>query len=416
MEPLAQSSHFFSLFLIFYLVTMKRFSGKTVIITGSSNGIGRTAAVLFAKQGAQVTITGRDAERLQTTRRQILRIKGVYEEDVNVVVANLTESKGQDEIIRSTLDKFGKIDILVNNAGANVTDGTMNTDQSMDLYHKTFQINFQAVTKGEIVNVSSVAGEGQALSGTPYYSASKAALNQYTRCVAIDLIQYGVRVNSVSPGVVSTGFLGAMGMADPIKEKLESFLASKKDCIPAGACGKPNDIAEIILFLADRKRSSYIIGHSIIADGGGTCSVLINSLFIYIVHDDKKIKLGDYRFLLIFFALYNFTSTAVDLLVPSCVLDYNYGFSFFIVDGVFEKKSTLGTLFISFRCCIVSAAYCILHCHFVYRYMLLFWTVLQAAYVFANADEERRNYMAPKFRETFGQDIHELNIMMLRLK
>ncbi|EGT34320.1 hypothetical protein CAEBREN_17374 [Caenorhabditis brenneri] len=112
--------------------------------------------------------------------------------------------------------------------------------------------------------------------------------------------------------------------------------------------------------------------HHYVPKFSGTCSVLINSLFIYIVHDNKKIKLGDYRFLLIFFALYNFTSTAVDLLVPSCVLDYNYGFSFFIVDGVFEK----------------------------------------AAYLFANADEERRNYMAPKFRETFEQDIQELNIVI----
>ncbi|CAL2046251.1 unnamed protein product [Caenorhabditis brenneri] len=175
--------------------------------------------------------------------------------------------------------------------------------------------------------------------------------------------------------------------------------------------------------------------HHYIPKFSGTCSILINSLFIYIVHDDKKIKLGDYRFLLIFFALYNFTSTAVDLLVPSCVLDYNYGFSFFIVDGVFEKKSTLGTLFVTFRCCVISAAYCILHCHFVYRYMLLFckkvldhyfmpygflFSILYCfvimglwfpgPYVFANADEERRNYMAPVFREKFDHDIHELNI------
>ncbi|EGT34291.1 hypothetical protein CAEBREN_30203 [Caenorhabditis brenneri] len=79
--------------------------------------------------------------------------------------------------------------------------------------------------------------------------------------------------------------------------------------------------------------------HHYIPKLSGTCSVLINSLFIYIVHDDKKIKLGDYPFLLIFFALYNFTSTAVDLLVPTCVLDYNYGFSMFVSDGVFEKEA-----------------------------------------------------------------------------
>ncbi|EGT52834.1 hypothetical protein CAEBREN_12771 [Caenorhabditis brenneri] len=261
---------------------MARFSGKSVIVTGSSNGIGRATAVLFARYGAQVTITGRDAERLEVTKQKMLKA-GSLPENVNVVVANLTDSDAQDRIVQSTLDKFGKIDVLVNNAGANVVDGTMNTDQSVDLYHKTFRINFQAVvemikktkeylikTKGEIVNVSSIAAGPQALPMAPFYAASKAALDQYTRCVAIDLIQYGVRVNSVSPGVVSTGFLSAMGLPDPVQEKAESFMASRKECIPAGVCGKPEDIAELIVFLSDRKRSSYIIGQSIVADGGSS--------------------------------------------------------------------------------------------------------------------------------------------------
>ncbi|EFP10737.1 hypothetical protein CRE_02521 [Caenorhabditis remanei] len=273
---------------------MKRFSGKTVIITGSSSGIGRATAILFAKQGAQVTITGRDAEKLEDTKKVILKA-ACKPHDLNIVVANLTDPSGLDEIVKSTLDKFGKIDILVNNAGANIADGTTNTDQSIELYHRTFQINFQAVvemikktknhlinTKGEIVNVSSVAGDSQALAATPYYSSAKAALNQYTRCVALDLIQYGVRVNSVSPGVVSTGFLGAMGLPDDAKGKVESFMASNKNCIPEGVFGKPNDIAEVILFLADRKRSSYIVGQSIIADGGTS---LVTGMQAYDIQD-----------------------------------------------------------------------------------------------------------------------------------
>ncbi|CAO4372805.1 unnamed protein product [Caenorhabditis nigoni] len=259
---------------------MARFSGKSVIITGSSNGIGRATAVLFARYGAQVTITGRDAERLEVTRQKILKAGG---QNVNAVLADVTDPQGQDRIIQSTLEKFGKIDVLVNNAGANIVDGTMNTDQSMDLYHKTFQLNFQAVvemikktkehlikTKGEIVNVSSIASGPQALPMAPYYAAAKAALDQYTRCVAIDLIQYGVRVNAVNPGVVSTGFLSAMGLPDPVQNKAEAFMASRKECIPAGVCGQPEDIAELIVFLADRKRASYIIGQSIVADGGSS--------------------------------------------------------------------------------------------------------------------------------------------------
>uniref|UniRef100_A0A1I7U733 3-oxoacyl-[acyl-carrier-protein] reductase n=1 Tax=Caenorhabditis tropicalis TaxID=1561998 RepID=A0A1I7U733_9PELO len=261
---------------------MPRFSGKIVIVTGSSNGIGRSAALIFAKEGAQVTITGRHAERLEETKKQILKA-GVAAENINSVVADVTESSGQDHIISTTLSKFGKIDILINNAGANLADGTSNTDQPVELYQKTFKLNFQAVvemtqktkehlikTKGEIVNVSSIVAGPQAHSGYPYYACAKAALDQYTRCTAIDLIQHGVRVNSVSPGAVGTGFMQAMGLPEPASQKLYDFMGSKKECIPVGYCGRPEEIANIIVFLADRNLSSYIIGQSIVADGGST--------------------------------------------------------------------------------------------------------------------------------------------------
>lgn len=91
---------------------MPRFSGKSVIVTGSSNGIGRSAALKFAQDGAQVTITGRNAERLEETRQVILKA-GVPAGNINAVVADLTDPTGQDEIVNTTLAKFGKIDILV---------------------------------------------------------------------------------------------------------------------------------------------------------------------------------------------------------------------------------------------------------------------------------------------------------------
>ncbi|UMM33409.1 hypothetical protein L5515_006904 [Caenorhabditis briggsae] len=124
--------------------------------------------------------------------------------------------------------------------------------------------------KGEIVNVSSIAAGPQAQPTFLYYAMSKAALDQYTRSAAIDLIQHGVRVNSVSPGAVVTGFGEAMGMPSGMHEKYEHFMETHKECIPYGAIGKPIDIAHIIAFLADRKLSSYIIGQSIVADGGSS--------------------------------------------------------------------------------------------------------------------------------------------------
>lgn len=263
---------------------MPRFSGKTVIITGSSNGIGRSAALLFAQDGASVTITGRNAERLEETRQLLLK-SGISEKNVNSVVADVTTPEGQDLLVKTTLEKFGKIDILVNNAGAAISDntGVTGTDQSIEVYHKTLQLNLQAViqmtqkakphlvaAKGEIVNVSSIVAGPQAQPEFMYYAIAKAALDQYTRSTAIDLIQHGIRVNSVSPGVVATGFTNAMGMPDQASQKFYNFMASHKECVPAGFAGRPEDIANIILFLADRNLSSYIIGQSIVADGGST--------------------------------------------------------------------------------------------------------------------------------------------------
>ncbi|KAF1752643.1 hypothetical protein GCK72_019198 [Caenorhabditis remanei] len=240
---------------------MPRFSGKTVIITGSSNGIGRSAALLFAQDGANVTITGRNADRLEETRQLLLK-SGVSEKNINSVVADLTTSNGQDQLVNTTVNKYGKIDILVNNAGAAIPDsqGATGTDQGIDTYQKTLKINLQSViemtqkvkphllaTKGEIVNVSSIVAGPQAQPEFMYYAISKAALDQYTRSCAIDLIQFGVRVNS-----------------------FYDFMASRKECIPALVAGKPEDIANVILFLADRKLSSFIIGQSIVVDGGTT--------------------------------------------------------------------------------------------------------------------------------------------------
>ena len=171
---------------------MSRFFGKTVIITGSSNGIGRSAALLFAQDGANVTITVRNADRLEETRQLLLK-SGVSEKNINSVVADVTTSDGQDQLVNTTLKRFGKLDILVNsllkcrikfdlqvnNAGAAITDGSgvTGTDQNIDVYHKTLQLNLQAViemtqkakphlieSKGEIVNVSSIVAGPQAVS------------------------------------------------------------------------------------------------------------------------------------------------------------------------------------------------------------------------------------------------------------
>ncbi|CAP26508.1 Protein CBG05820 [Caenorhabditis briggsae] len=264
---------------------MARFTDKVAIVTGSSNGIGRATAVLLASEGAKVTITGRDSERLEGTRQAILKA-GVEESHLISVVADITSAHGQDLLISSTLEKFGKIDILINNAGANIPDanGKTRTEGGIDTFLKMFQLNLQSVvemtqkvrphlakTRGEIVNVSSIAAGPAAQPQGPYYSSAKAALDQYSRSAAIDLISEGIRINVVQPGFVETGFSTvARGLNAEESASFYNSMGAQPHCIPAGFCAKPEHIASVIAFLADRKASEYIVGQTITADGGST--------------------------------------------------------------------------------------------------------------------------------------------------
>ncbi|CAO4376708.1 unnamed protein product [Caenorhabditis nigoni] len=263
---------------------MSRFCGKVALVTGSSNGIGRATAILFAKEGAKVTITGRNIQRLEETRQAILK-SGVPEDHVLAIAVDVVTEEGQDKLINETISKFGQLDILVNNAGAAFTDsqGRIGLDQDVSNLDKTIQLNLRSVVtltqkarehlikaKGEIVNVSSIAGGQQAMYDWLYYGIAKSALDQFTRSISIGLIEHGVRVNSVSPGLVLTGINEAMGLPEGSFEKMAAFFESKKECIPCGKAAQPIDIANIIAFLADRKLSSYIIGQSIVADGGSS--------------------------------------------------------------------------------------------------------------------------------------------------
>ncbi|CAI2354976.1 unnamed protein product [Caenorhabditis sp. 36 PRJEB53466] len=258
---------------------------KVAIVTGSSNGIGRATAVLLASEGAKVTITGRDSGRLQESKEAILKA-GVPETNVNVVVADVVSPDGQDLLISSTVAKFGKIDILINNAGANIPDaqGRTGTSSGIDTYQKIFNLNVQSVieltqkarsylakSRGEIVNVSSIAAGPSAQPSAPYYASAKAALDQYSRSAAIDLISEGIRVNVVRPGFVSTGFsIVSRGFNNEQSDSFYNSLGADPHSIPAGFAAQPEHIAKVIAFLADRDSSEYIVGQTIVADGGTT--------------------------------------------------------------------------------------------------------------------------------------------------
>ncbi|CAP37126.1 LOW QUALITY PROTEIN: Protein CBG19985 [Caenorhabditis briggsae] len=251
---------------------MARFSEKVALVTGSSSGIGKATAILLARQGCKVTITGRNTDRLEAVKREILK-NGSSENDVLVIPADLIDESEQDKLIEETITEFGQLDILVNSVGGAIMDkeGKTGVMQGMDVFDKNIQLHLRSVvmmtkkaiphlmkTKGEVVSVSAIGADHHGNPQFLYDSMPKAALNQFTRSAAVELIRHGIRVNSVSPGFVNTGFF------------MMDFMSSRKECIPYGAVAQPDQIVQVIAFLADRKMSSYIIGQSIVVDGGSS--------------------------------------------------------------------------------------------------------------------------------------------------
>ncbi|CAO4373326.1 unnamed protein product [Caenorhabditis nigoni] len=263
---------------------MARFSGKVALVTGSSSGIGKATAILLARQGCKVTITERNTERLDAVKQEILK-NGSSENDILLIPADLNNESEQDKLIEGTIAKFGQLDILVNSAGGAIMDkdGKTGVMQGIDVFDQNIQLHLRSVvmvtkkaiphlmkTKGEVVSVSAIGADHHGNPQFLYDSMPKAALNQFTRSSAVELIRHGIRVNSVSPGFVNTGFGASMGVPDEAWKKMMDFMASRKECIPYGAVAQPDQIAQVIAFLADRNMSSYIIGQSIVVDGGSS--------------------------------------------------------------------------------------------------------------------------------------------------
>lgn len=243
---------------------------KVAIITGASSGIGRESARLFLENDFQTVAVGRNEKELNSLRSEVKNLGG----DLKINLADIRETSQVERLMNETVETFGRIDVLVNAAGI-IASGTIE-NTTLDDWDKMLDINLRSVfhltqicvphlekTEGNIVNVSSVAGT-RSFPNILAYSVSKAALDQLTRCAALELAPKKIRVNAVNPGVVETNLHKRSGMN---KDDYEKFLEHSKTTHPIGRVGKPSEIADLIFYLASEK-ASWITGATYEIDGG----------------------------------------------------------------------------------------------------------------------------------------------------
>jgi NAD(P)-dependent dehydrogenase (short-subunit alcohol dehydrogenase family) len=245
-------------------------SNPVVLITGGLTGIGRAAAVAFAKKGANVVVAGRRDEAGNALADE-LRGFGSEAEFIN---ADVRKEDDVHALVDRTIERFGRLDVAVNNAGTEGRPGPI-TDQTAESYAATFDTNvlgtllsmkhelrvMQAQGSGSIINISSTYGhEGGA--GASVYVASKHAVEGMTKSASLEAASSGVRVNAVAPGPIETGMLDRF---TGTSERKAALLKT----VPLGRVGDPADIARAAVFLASED-ASFITGQILTVDGGKT--------------------------------------------------------------------------------------------------------------------------------------------------
>lgn len=242
-----------------------RLKDKVAIVTGSTSGMGRATAVLFAKEGAKVVVCGRNEKRAKSVVAEIAAAGG----EAIYVIVDVSDTADLDVIFNRTMETYGTIDILFNNAGmlsmSPLSDvggeewaAVMNTNLNSALFltQKVAPV-MKAKGKGVIINTSSVAGYA-AHHGFAAYVASKHAMEGLTKSMAFELGPE-IRTNAIAPGAIHTGMVDSIGGPDVLTNMVEGC--------PLKRMGLPHDIATVALFLATDD-SSFITGQSIKVDGG----------------------------------------------------------------------------------------------------------------------------------------------------
>lgn len=254
----------------------KKMDGKVVIITGSSSGIGESMAYEFCRQGASITIHGRDRKKLQAVQDECEKLTSGTQK-VLPVVGDITKEELREQLIDVTVKFFGKIDVLINNAGyANVlpiekNEGLKPLDDMLDIhvrapYHLTKLCIPELIkNKGVLINVSSIAGQGTSHVDCTEYSMAKCALEQFTKWVAYELGPKGVRALNINPGVIRTPFGVNSGIRTAAEAEAAFKNASKMHAL--NRAGEPEEVAKVAVFMCSDD-ASFVSGVTLMVDGG----------------------------------------------------------------------------------------------------------------------------------------------------